>query len=203
MDWTSLIVGAVLGAILSEVIGVSVTLFYVERLLRRRDYRENSRVRCFAYARTFEVANGVLHRLLPDDLYVEYPCLYHFGEVQARRPGSPLVNLLTEEGVVEIADRERGVVCQTEHLTALRGYLVELDNIIMGFGRLNESHELEDVVALSRALNVFVRSEGDREGGNSGGRSIAEIAAYLNLVVRAQRLCTSLERVGARSHPQP
>ena len=199
MDWTSLIVGALLGAFLSEVAGVSITLFYVERLLKRRDYRENGRVRCFAYARTFEVAHGVLHRLLPEDLYVDYPTLYHFGEVEARRPGRALVNLETEEGVVEIAERERAVVCQTEHLAALRGYLVELDNIIMGFGRLNESSELEDVVALSRALNVFVRNEGERDSCNGGARTTAEVAAYLNLVLRAQRLCRSLERVGAQS----
>jgi hypothetical protein len=188
--------GQALGVVAGTVLGAWASVFWVDRRIKQEEYLKNRNVRCFAYARTYEVASGLLLRLVPPDVFVGHPHVVEFSGVHARDTGYELTDLLDVDSVVRLNDllstEFSGVDSQLRDV--LLGYLTELDAIVIAFGRLEESDELADMVALTRALSAFLRSSSVTiaRSGIHVPRSASERASYLALVIRCVRLRNGL-----------
>lgn len=198
------LLGQALGVIAGTVLGAWASVAWVDRRVKREEYLKNRNVRCFAYARTYEVASGLLLRLLPSDVFVAHPHVVEFSGVYARDTGYELTELLEVDSVVRLNDLLStgfpGVGPPLRDI--LSGYLTELDAIVIAFGRVEESEELAEMIALARALSSFLRSSNVTiaRTGMHIPTSPSERAAYLALVIRCLRLRNALRTSVSTSH---
>ncbi len=87
----------------------------------------------------------------------------------------------------------------------LTGYLAELDAIVIAFGRVEESDEVAEMIALARALSSLLRPSNltIARTGIHVPTSPSERAGYLALVIRCARPRNSLRTSSSTSHWTP
>lgn len=99
--------------LLAETVGILVTVFLVDRLIKRNEKLRWAPVRDWAHARLFETTESLLAKLLPAHLISDEEgfCIWEFGESAAlslKRP-APELSALNEWQILELLPTEPGV----------------------------------------------------------------------------------------------
>lgn len=192
INWIELVLGASIGALIGTILGALVAVYWVDRQVKKKELRSNARVRMFANARAYEVASAILARLLPREFFVPFQFVVSFDSVPARDAGFCVHDLEVDDTIVSLScvSNMSDIHVTIELHEILLGYLRELDLLIMGFGRIEDSNELAETVGLSRSISSFVRyaSVSLVKGHGFHPTSPSEKASYLALMIRCSRV---------------
>lgn len=176
MMWQDLLLN-----LLSEVIGILVTVFLVDKLIKRREEKRNERSKSLSYAMLFNLTTELLDMIVPESSTgkVEHAYMFDLFPVTSQEYGS-----FPSKKFVQMQHEEISRFAKHfEHLdiSKIRGIKREIDSLILRTAYLIES----DLRSMLTALDWSISSLSNLEDVDEEKKDILFVVTFFAIIQAA------------------